>query len=527
MVMKNLGGFLVAVMCLVMAVPAWAAGAKPTLLFIPHDDRPISFSQTVDVVRKLDYEVLTPPQALLGNRNDFGQSDALWEWLFVNAKQANAVVLSSDALLYGSLVASRKHNADESLVMRRMENFAKLKQENPRLKIYVFGSIMRTPRSGASAGTEEPSYYAQYGADIFRLTALQDKSETLGLAGSEKREAAALQARIPSAAIDDWMTRRNKNFKANKQMVELAKQGQFKYLVLGLDDNAQFSQTNKESRLLREAGSTLDISRFQTLAGIDEMGVALLARAVNDLTWQIPLVYAEYGDGVGAKTIPSYANEDIGKAVRCHLLLAGAVPAFSDARADAVLLVNTNKDGQTYEANYPQNTTVPRSNTKSFVDKVEAQLTKGKKVAVADIAFANGGDNAMMAEMKSRELIPKLTVYSGWNTATNSTGFAIGEVLMAKDMTDGDKNYLLTVRLLDDWAYQGNIRQTVANDPAAMKGGAYAQLDNAKPKVIARTTELIAAFARENMPEFSVEGLTVDFPWNRMFESDVRIKDND
>ena len=40
---------------------AWAHLNK-TILFVPHDNRPISFKQTADNIRDLGYEVLTPPK---------------------------------------------------------------------------------------------------------------------------------------------------------------------------------------------------------------------------------------------------------------------------------------------------------------------------------------------------------------------------------------------------------------------------------------------------------------------------------
>ena len=57
---------LVCVFCMA-GNTAWAHLNK-TILFVPHDNRPISFKQTADNIRDLGYEVLTPPEELLGNR---------------------------------------------------------------------------------------------------------------------------------------------------------------------------------------------------------------------------------------------------------------------------------------------------------------------------------------------------------------------------------------------------------------------------------------------------------------------------
>lgn len=511
----------VCVACL--AAPAYAASLKPKILFIPHDDRPVSFEQTADTLRKLDYELESPPAELLGNRESGGMPDALWDWLFEHARGKDAVVLSSDSLLYGSLVASRKHDYAMDVILNRADNFKRLREMYPNLNIYVFGSIMRTPRSGATGG-EEPGYYAKYGADIFELTALWDKSETLGLTGSEKRRLKKLEKEIPEEAIGDWMARRDKNFSANLKLVDLVRTGAFRYLALGRDDNAPFSQTHKESRLLSGASGDLGKSKFQTLAGIDEMGMVLLARAVNDQSWDIPLVAVRYADGVGAETVPTYSDEAIDASIRSHLFAAGAIPVPTTKRADLVLMVNTAEDGLTSEANYPDNTTRPRVNTAAFVDDIEAQLSQGQSVAVADISFANGADNALMAELARRGLLTKLAAYSGWNTANNSAGFAIGQGILSKRMEAEDKNDLLAVRLLDDWAYQANIRQALAAELAGIEGGKYNELGKAKPEVVRRANRKMRAFAEEHLKEFSLDEVDVDFPWDRMFEAEVEIR---
>lgn len=41
-----------------------------------------------------------------------------------------------------------------------------------------------------------------------------------------------------------------------------------------------------------------------------------------------------------------------------------------------------------------------------------------------------------MDELRDRGLLFKLRAYAGWNTPTNSTGFVIGEGMLAKHMKD-------------------------------------------------------------------------------------------
>ena len=60
------------------------------ILCIPHDNRPISDKQTAEVISKLGYEVVVPPDNMLGSRTDLGHPDELWDWLKQNAQDADA-----------------------------------------------------------------------------------------------------------------------------------------------------------------------------------------------------------------------------------------------------------------------------------------------------------------------------------------------------------------------------------------------------------------------------------------------------
>ena len=89
-------------------------------------------------------------------------------------------------------------------------------------------------------------------------------------------------------------------------------------------------------------------------------------------------------------------------------------------------------------------------------------MGKGYPGAIADVAYANGSDNALRENLRKKEMLFKLKAYSGWNTPTNSSGFVIGEGMLAKYMKEEAVKDLLLTRYLDDWAYQANVRNIIA-----------------------------------------------------------------
>ena len=508
---------------------------KGTIVFIPHDNRPISDVETADTIRQLGYKVVVPPDELLGSKSNLGDSDKLWQWLEDNTTVPHkkdkkppykplpgikAVVLSGDALIYGSLVGSRKHHFTQEELLERVKKFQEFKDSHPKVPVYVFSSIMRTPRTGEASGTEEPGYYFSYGTDIFRYTALKDKEEVEGLTKREKKEMKFLTEFLPQEAIDDWLSRRSKNLAVNKAMIDLAKAGTFSYFCLGRDDNAPYSQTHRESRWLNDYGRELGKTRFNNMAGIDEFGMLLLTRAVNDLETVMPFVYVRYNIGEGARVVPSYSDEAIDKTIRSHVIMAGGVYVTTPARADLVLLVNTNPNGETYEANDAGNTEKSRFSTRYFMNMLEEELAEGRPVGIADIAYANGSDNALMAALRDKDWLFRLQAYSGWNTPTNSTGFVLGQGMLMPRMSDESRKRLLYTRYLDDWGYQANVRQNLSATLGYFKGqGSGGNLNEKRAQTEASATLRMQTFAGWNLPKFlDVKQIKVTMPWNRLFE---------
>ena len=496
------------------------------ILYIPHDDRPIVTQQTVEILEKAGIQIIMPPAELLGNRENLGDPDLLWDWLNKNAKKdLTAAVISSDALLYGSLVASRKHQLDGDEILARADLFTEFRKQHKKLPLYVFGSIMRTPRSGLASGYEEPDYYRYYGANIFRLTALMDKQELEGLTKREVKEFNFLQRLIPNKALEDWMKRREKNFAANKKLIDCARAKNFNYLLLGRDDNAPYSQTHNEGRKLAEYGRTA--KAFKTTAGIDEFGLILLTRAANERAKTSPKIFVKYNWGRGARTIPSYSDETIDDSIHAAIEAAGATFSEDERDADFVMMVNTNPDGVTFEADdVIHNDGKNREGTKFFADTVQDYVSAGRKVIVADIAFANGSDNALMEQLRRRSLLFRLKAYGGWNTATNATGFALSEGILSARMKSNAVNELLLRRYLDDWAYQANVRQVGEAQLDWLRGeGRYESLDDKRDLAAENCESLMINFVKRNLPHFTGnDNIRIRFPWNRMFEAEIEVR---
>ena len=516
--------FLLLIALITCTMTPVAAAQSKKILYVPIDNRPVNFAQVVQVAEKLGYEILTPPAEFLGSRENHGNVDGMWQWLYETAPQADFAVVSTDALIYGSLVASRLQDLDPPEIMKLAERFQAFDEKFPYLTIYAFGTIMRTPR-GVSYPGLEPDYYATHGAKIFQYTALLDKQETEKLSRKEQNQLAALKSEIPAEYLNDWFDRRRENFDANKYLINLTRRGVFEYFLLGCDDSAMFSQTHLESRYLTEMSSDLGKTVVQVTSGADELGMLMIARAINKDRDQIPFVSVMYNDGKGAATFPTYSNEPIGISIDAAIIAAGGLRIPAPERADLILAINTRKRGKTFEASdKKKNKLNLRSDLKTFLKPVKSFIEAGYPVAIADVSFSNGADNSLMNQLKKNDLQYKIRAYGGWNTATNSSGFLIGASVLTKFMNERDIAELLTTRYLDEWAYQANVRQEIVAECYRLGVDPY-KLGDLTNQMNDLTTEKIKAFAVANLilPRgLRLEGLKVSLPWHRVFECDPR-----
>ena len=514
---------LVSVTTVAFAAPI---GQGKKILYIPIDNRPIILKQTVDVAEKLGYEVLVPPDEILGSRESVGDPEKLWDWLNENAAGVNAAVISTDAMLYGSLAGSRENDLTEEEILSRAKRFAAFKEKFPYVPIYAFATIMRTPRMGSAAGVgREPKYYATYGTHIFRYTALKDKAEIEKLTRKEQKELAELEKSIPKEDLEDWFQRRARNHNALKYFADLAREYKFAYMLFGADDSSDYSQTHLESRHLAEYVKDMGKAHCHVMSGADELGILMISRAVNRDIGEIPMVAVKYNAGKGPSTFPRYGNEPISESVDGAILAAGGFRINIDNRADFVVAVNTNYDGKTLEANLPGNFTTPRKGTKPFVKILKDLTEKNYSVGVIDVAYANGADNALMDQMRINDLLFKIRAYGGWNTASNSSGFLIGSGILTRWMDNRDVEDLLLTRYFDDWVYQANVRRVVTDMLPKLPGtGAKASLDEKAAKVDALTSEMAIKFVAENihLPQgYLLRNIWFTHPWNRMYEAGV------
>lgn len=491
------------------------------IIFIPQDNRPISSKQTAQIIEDDNFYIVMPKSDILGSRYSDGNPEEIMAFIEQNASPDAILVASSDALIYGSLVASRKHSLGDDILLQRLDRIKRLKSKYPKMKMYIFSSIMRTPKENGASITEDDKDYKKYYLSILNFSKL-DGIDTSNL---YKPYLLTLRDETENQFVKNWLSRRKKNHNVNQILLNYTKEGIFDFLLIGKDDHFENTPTYKEGEELKGIAKTLGLNYTKTkiIDGIDELAAILLTKIKNEKHNISPKIYVEYALGFGPATVPTYSSDAIDSTISDEIYALSSKRVFDQNKADFVFLINTTQSGHTYDANTPVNTTNPHFNSEDFLGKIKSYLSKNKKVVVADIAFANGSDNALMDMLFKESLLDKINGYAGWNTATNSTGFALAFGVNSLSMKEDKIKNLLAIRYLDDWLYQGNLRQELASYLPLMNGeGDYLKIGSKLEALTAFGNRRLNRLKNTYLKNFkNVYNLELSLPWDRIFEIDL------
>lgn len=137
---------------------------------------------------------------------------------------------------------------------------------------------------------------------------------------------------------------------------------------------------------------------------------------------------------------------------------------------------------------------------------------------MVDVYFANGSDNTLMSLMKQHDLLYKVAAYNGWNTASNTIGYAIAQAILAPDMSETDHRDMLTEQYIDNWAYQANVRKNI-NRLTELERTNYIPTPAMKEEMIARCRTLPNGkwdLTRRRSPPISHGDASLrSMPWSR------------
>lgn len=441
------------------------------IAFVPIDNRPVCYTLPEQICAiDGNIRLYMPSREWLGDLTKYADVDKIFQWL-KDLPKVDAIILSLDTVAYGGLISSRRSNDSFEKIRERIEKLKEILKEK-HAEIYAFSSIMRI--SNNNINEEEKEYWNKWGKKIFNYSFCMDKFGTI------------CKNEVPEEILNDYLSTRKRNFEINKIYLEWQKEKIFNTLIFSKDDCAEYGFNVQEARELEKLGGFVK-------TGADEIPLTLLARSIKGKLKVAPI----FLEPDCKDLISNYEDVSIEQSVKGQLNLAGC-DICEPCDADILLYVNNFKDHQ--------GEIVMKVPTEPFGGEFK---TPDKNFMIADVRFANGADNAFVKKLFENDLNENFYGYSAWNTSANSLGSIICGAKVryfAKSFDRSAFQKLQTVRFLDDWAYQANVRQNLKTPDV--------------DKITAEMRHYENVVFDKLKSKYKID---YKFPWNRLFEVEICI----
>jgi len=495
--------------------------ASLRLGLLPLDDRPCNLLFPRRIAQIAGVRLLVPPRRMLGRFTAPGDTQALSDWVLHAASEVEGLIVSADMLAYGGLVASRAGLVPERQALARVNALHRVRAARPDLAIFCSSVIMRlgitVDSEQAACLHERMRRWAQLTDQVRRL-----RHEEYG------DELMRLEALIPPRLRSSYMRIRRRNHAVNTWAVQLVSDGVIDYLVLAQEDAATHGLHKFEQQMLSGAITSLGVQERASLhPGADEVAMVLLARYLCREHRRSPAVLPLYPSRRAEAVIPLFEDRPLRETVAAQVQAAGARAVAREAEADLVLVVHAPLSKQR-EARDARKHLTPQRVVDATVAHVRSALRR-KPVAVADVAYCNGADPALVRALQRERLFSRLHGYAGWNTAGNTIGNAVahGIARLLSPQTPRSETahrLFLFERLLDDYAYQSIVRQQ-AISRAGRLGLSPINLGSRRMELQRFVARRLGAMAhsiwRRNFAG-APPPVRIRLPWPRLFEAEAK-----
>ncbi|MBZ0296325.1 MAG: DUF4127 family protein [Anaerolineae bacterium] len=485
---------------------------------IPLDERPVNTRYPAMIAAIAGVELVQPPPSALSAIRQPASTSALQTWLRDVAPTLDRLIVSIETLGHGGLIASRTADTPALAVAQTLEVLHEIKASNPALSIYGFNVIQRI--SYSNNNFEEPLYWSDYGSLIYEYSQYFDQQ---GQGQEVSGELEVRRAQIPPDILRDFISHRLRNHIINLLVLQMAVEDVFDLLVISSDDTSEYGFGSREKAWLTEWVNRLDLERLLLYPGADEVGSALLARAINTHFQQQPKFYAHYAIPGDEELVAPFEDGPLRLTLERQVRAVGGVLVSAAEDADLIIAVNTPSrqfpqksppHGDAVAAEYQHRLPV----LAIFVKQIQQWVEAGRQVIVTDVAYPNGADPVLVDQLCEHVDLTQLAAYGAWNTAGNTIGVALAQGVAAlhaeNDAQREAKQRFLLHHFLEDWGYQYHVRTA-----AQQQFGEVTAENRADVKAFIETglrerLSQLPAFAEK----WQVSHIRL--PWERFFEVD-------
>jgi len=482
---------------------------KITLL--PLDSRPCNYLFPVQLAAGSDITVAVPPLDIMDFYGTPSNHEEILAWLRSACFDSDALVLSVDQFVYGGLLASRSMTVPQSTVLDLLEDIKQLKLENPTLPIYLFNSIMRTTIS--TFNQEDQIWWEKVSA--YSRAVSQAEYSTCAA-----KEALSLAEEIPEEVLETFLSARRRNHLVNQAALELVKCQVAEELVLLQEDAAPIGLHKLEQQKLINSAASGQISdRVHIHCGTDEIAAAFVCRLAAEQQGKLPDIYIEWLNPEQSAFTARYEDRPFSKNLSSYIKTCHLAADRTPEQSDIVMLIYPPKGEQQDLAldPYAEDFLYTAKELTGFCDRMTYWLAQGKKIALLDLYYTNGGETNLLQMLSERGLLQQLSGYSAWNTACNSLGTLLGQIMMLSISREGANQAFLYERFLDDWLYQAVVRPEL-NEALEQIGEDKWNIQN-----MTYANSLLQQFMKKalggKLPKERIPPFTTRLYWPRTFEA--------
>lgn len=480
---------------------------------IPLDERPVNTRYPQMIGEIAGVEVMLPPSDILSDFRTPANCSAIAEWLDENVDEFDALIVSIETLVYGGLIPSRLTHELATTLMQRLEVLRDIKQSHPHMLLFGFNVVTRISKNSESI--EEPDYWDVAGAQLYRYS--QDYDRHIRADGAVPN-----RDDISDEHLNDFVRRRQRNHIVNLAVLDLLADDVFDLLVISSDDTSEFGFGTREKAWIKEwVDRRGGDDRLLMYPGADEVGSALLARAIVEAHHATPRFYVHYAIEADKDRVAPFEDGAVSLTIERQIRAVGGVQVDSVDGADLIVAVNppapSGKD-----IFHLEDANADRAYRQDAVDEFSLQLKTwiedGQHVIVCDVAYPNGSDPVLVEALKAELDLMTLSAYGAWNTAGNTIGVALAQGIASHIMEDESAELRFLVhRFVEDYAYMHIVRQAVSSESE----------DTVFDKpTLANVTAKIETQLNEQIKQL-FEGWKVKhvrLPWKRLFEVDFDLE---
>ena len=484
------------------------------IALLPLDSRPCNYDFPQKIASLRGVRISVPPKNIMDFFKTPSRHKAVRLWLQKEAEQSDILILSVEQLIFGGLVASRSNAKTQSDIENDFAFIEALKKKNPRLRIFAFTILMRTTVSTLDAESKRWwEKIAEYSKLVYEYKRSEPSDAKL------KTQIDRIVTEIPAEVLDAFLAARKKNHRVNMRCIEFVSRNIFeKLLILQEDCSSSGLQIDEQKRMEAEIREKKLGGKVFLHNGTDEAATELVSTAVSNFA-PATLAIEWLSDNISFTA--KYEDRPFIENLYSHVHACG-IHIRKNAKCRLFILPPKNVQGD-WCSDVQKTDAYSAGEYDRMAEKIAAAIKDGKSCYLLDLAYANGGDVSFLKTAALKTELLSLCGYAAWNTASNSLGTILAQIIASKGRNSSENWRFTAERLLDDLLYQGLVRQELGallaekrDDPWCLENPADA---HSMLAVLFGKQRMLHDVFGKSVPEF-----TAELPWPRIFEASFTVK---